>query len=342
MKGKFSRYTQFHSIIIAMAVFYTVCVHAAGHDRLNQDAIDTFITDMAGQHGFNASQLQQTFSKAVYLQSIIDAISRPAEKMPWYRYKPIFLTDERAKAGAAYWHEHADTLAAAERKYGVPAEIIVAIIGVETRFGEYTGDYRVLDSLATLAFHYPERADFFRSELEQFFLLTREQGVDPLSIEGSYAGAMGIPQFISSSYRHYAIDFNDDQRINLWSDHVDAIGSVANYFSRHGWQPGQPVIYPVTAMPVDYSELERKELKPNTNYGLLHQSGVQVAAALPADTPVALLEFEQRAGPAFWLGLENFYVITRYNHSQLYALAVYLLAQDIHKRYRSDIKVSAP
>lgn len=315
------------------------CVHAAksnGNSRLDQAAIDKFISNMANTHNFESAALAQVFSQADYLQSVIDAITRPAEKMPWYRYKKIFLTEDRIHGGVKYWREHADTLAAAEQEFGVPAEIIVAIIGVETRYGAHTGSYRVVDSLATLAFHYPKRADFFRSELEQFLLLAREQNVDPLSVKGSYAGAMGIPQFISSSYRNFAVDFDNDDQTNLWNDHVDAIGSVANYFKRHNWRRGEAVIYPVVRMPADYSQLERSQLKPEASYAQLQQTGIESVADIATQTPVALLEFEETDGPSFWLGLHNFYVITRYNHSQLYALAVYLLAQDIRDRYKVE------
>lgn len=315
------------------------CVHAArlnDNSTLDQVAVNSFISNMTETHNFEPAVLEQMFSQADYLQSVIDAITRPAEKMPWYRYKKIFLTEDRVQGGVKYWHEHADTLAAAEKEFGVPAEIIVAIIGVETRYGAHTGNYRVIDSLATLAFHYPKRADFFRSELEQFLLLAREQEVDPLTVKGSYAGAMGIPQFISSSYRNFAVDFDNNNQVNLWDNHVDAIGSVANYFKRHNWQRGQPAIYPVERMPEDYDQLERSQLKPETPYTQWQQAGVRSATDIAPQTPVALLEFEEVDGPSFWLGLHNFYVITRYNHSQLYALAVYQLAQDIRNSYKAE------
>ncbi len=328
-------------LTLAMAAMLCAsCVHAANDAEqkdLDPSAVSAFIADMVRDHGFEENRLQNIFDSAVYKQSIIDAITRPAEKMPWYRYKKIFVTEERALAGADYWQKHAETLADAERRFGVPAEIIVAIIGVETRYGVYAGKYRVVDSLATLAFHYPKRADFFRSELEEFLILARQQDVDPMSIKGSYAGAMGIPQFIASSYRNYAIDFDSDSRIDLWNNHVDAIGSVANYFKRHGWQPGQPVVFPVTSMPDDYEELERTELKPNMDYVQLQEAGVETAGIVDPDTRVALLEFEGENGPLFRVGLKNFYVITRYNHSRLYALAVFMLAQEIREHYENNM-----
>ena len=318
----------------------TACTHTvdAADKQLDTSALNTFMDELVDSHGFDRAQLESTFEQARYQQSVIDAISRPAEKLDWYRYRGIFLTDDRINAGVEYWHDNRATLERAQEKYGVPAEIIVAIIGIETRYGTHKGRYRVVDSLATLAFHYPKRAGFFRSELEQFLLLVREQNVDPLNIKGSYAGAMGVPQFIASSYRHYAVDFDGDDYIDLWDNHVDAIGSVANYFSRHGWQTGEPVIYPVRQSPTDIASLVQDGLEPAADYGALQRAGVQVAADLAPERRVALLEFQERDGPAYWLGLRNFYVITRYNHSQLYALAAYQLAREVRARYTQQAR----
>lgn len=315
----------------------TACTHsanAANKQNLDETAIGRFINALVQSHDFERENLERTFDEARYLQSVIDAITRPAERLAWHRYKQIFLTEDRINGGVNYWHQHQTALQRAEEEHGVPAEIIVAIIGIETRYGENKGSHRVIDSLTTLAFHYPKRADFFRSELEQFLLLAREQEVDPLEIKGSYAGAMGVPQFIASSYRNYAIDFDGDDRVDLWDNHVDAIGSVANYFSRHGWMTGQSVIYPVKEVPEDVQSMVQNDPNPAVTYGSLKQSEVKVEGDLEADTRVALLEFEDRGGPVYWVGLRNFYVITRYNHSQLYALAAYLLAQDIRERYK--------
>ena len=323
------------------ALLSSSCSHMAGAapgKTLDQDAMDRFISTLVKSHDFDRSQLEQTFSEAKYLQSVIDAITRPAEKLAWYRYKQIFLTEDRINGGVDYWRRHASALSRAEEQFGVPAEVIVAIIGIETRYGSHKGNYRVIDSLSTLAFHYPKRAEFFRSELEQFMLLTQEQQVDPLEITGSYAGAMGVPQFIASSYRNYAIDFDGDNHINLWDNHTDAIGSVANYFSRHGWVSGAPVIYPVTRMPASAQNLAQDKPLPQSSYESLQQAGVELTRPLAADTAVALLEFEETDGPMYWLGLKNFYVITRYNHSQLYALAAYLLSQEIRERYQTVAK----
>lgn len=327
-------------LLIVGMLLSGACAHAANDassaGELDKTALNRFMESLVQSHDLDKSELEQTFGQAQYLQSVIDAITRPAEKMPWHRYKKIFLTEDRIQGGVQYWREHRETLARAEAEYGVPAEIIVAIIGVETRYGAHKGRYRVIDSLATLAFHYPKRADFFRSELEHFILLAREESVDPLSISGSYAGAMGIPQFISSSYRAYAVDFNGDEQANLWDDHADAIGSVANYFARHGWATGEPVIFQVQDMPAVLKEQADTNPKPGIDYARLQQAGVSLnPASLPPDTPVALLEFEENDGSAYWAGLNNFYVITRYNHSPLYALAVYLLSQEIRASYEA-------
>lgn len=311
------------------------CAHAT-EDVFDRQELDQFINTMVEKHGYDQPTLEQLFSQVEYSRTVIEAITRPAEKLPWYRYKDIFLTEDRIDGGVDYWHRHADVLAAAEDRFGVPAEIIVAIIGVETRYGEHKGRYRVLDSLSTLAFDYPKRADFFRRELEHFLLLTREQQIDPLVIRGSYAGAMGIPQFIPSSYRSYAVDFDGNGKINLWDDHIDAIGSVASYFNDHGWQSGETVIVPVAEIRNAEANIS-DGLKPERTYAELKRSGVIAKSHIDENVRVALLGFDTSEGSDYWLGLHNFYVITRYNHSQLYALAVYLLAQEIKSRYQQSV-----
>src|SRR5690554_1243635 len=206
----------------------------------NED-YEQFIALMVDKHQFQREHVAELLQQAQRNEAILEAIDRPWEAKPWHQYYPIFLTEKRLAAGLKFWQEHADTLARAEHQFGVPAEIIVAIIGVETFYGEYRGKYSVLDALYTLGFHYPPRAKFFRSELEQFMLLTREESLPATELMGSYAGAMGYGQFISSSYRHYAVDFDGDNVRDLLGNPVDAIGSVANYFSRHGWQADAPV-----------------------------------------------------------------------------------------------------
>lgn len=308
---------------------------AANAKQFDPGQLDEFIRSMSESHEFDRNDLTRLFANVNYTQEVIDAITRPAERLPWHRYKQIFLTDDRINAGTVYWREHAETLARVEEHFGVPPEIIVAIIGVETRYGTHKGRHKVLDSLATLAFDYPPRAAFFRRELEQYLILTREQRLDPLAIRGSYAGAMGIPQFISSSYRHYAIDFSGNGQVDLLNSHVDAIGSVANYFKRHGWASGEPVAFHTNLSPVEFSDYVTTSPKPETAYAELRRAGVNLNTGLDDNAPVTLLEFDEADRNELWLVTHNFYVITRYNHSSLYALAVYLLAQEIKRRYQS-------
>ncbi|HHL45520.1 MAG TPA: lytic murein transglycosylase B [Gammaproteobacteria bacterium] len=315
------------------AVLATASSSVAAKELSDNPALHTFINKMVEQHQFNGDRLTRLFKKTRLQPDIIAAISKPAEAKPWYQYRPIFLTDKRVKGGAEFWDKHAETLARAEQEYGVPPEIIIAIIGVETRYGGYTGKHRVIDALTTLAFDYPPRSKFFTSELEQYLLMTREEQIDPLSLKGSYAGAMGIPQFISSSYRNYAVDFDHDGHRNLWDNPVDAIGSVANYFKRHGWKPGEPITVQAHVSGNRYPELVKKGIKPQLPLAEFSAYGVQIPEQLDDTQPASLLELETEGIPEFWIGLHNFYVITRYNHSPLYAMAVYQLSNEIRRQW---------
>lgn len=292
---------------------------------------DEFARQLAEKHQFDPAVVLDTLGKAQKSQAILDAIARPWEAKPWYQYYPIFLTDKRISKGAEFWLQHEDTLARAERETGVPAQIIVAIIGVETFYGTYKGKYPVLDALYTLGFYYPPRSAFFRSELEQYFLLSREEGFDMTALKGSYAGAMGWGQFISSSYRHYAVDFDGDGIRDLHHNPVDAIGSVANYFVKHGWQKGQPVIYPAVADSPQAKAFASDGLTYKDTWADMKKAGVTLSndGELADDTSVRLFALDQPEGPEYWVGLKNFYVITRYNHSPLYAMAVYQLSERI-------------
>lgn len=298
--------------------------------------VGTFIDSMVEQHQFDRQQLVTLFDQARKRDDILEAIARPAEKTkPWYEYRKIFLQPARIDGGAKFWRENAAILERASTEFGVDPAIIVAIIGVETRYGRHTGSYRVIDALSTLAFEYPPRSRFFRSELEEFLLLTREEDVDVSEVKGSYAGAMGYGQFIPSSYRNYAVDFSGDGKRNLWNDLDDIIGSVANYFHRHGWQAQAPVAARVSdGKPLQHFQVS-ESLKPDdTTAGDYARKGVATRPTLPADLPVALLELEQKDGPEYWLTGKNFYVITRYNRSPLYAMAVYQLSEEIRDAYR--------
>lgn len=300
---------------------------AAG--RLDGGEVDRFVAEMSSAHGFDPAALTALFDRASRLDSVLAAISRPAEYKPWHAYRPIFLTRARVDGGVAFWREHFATLAAAAKTSGVPPEIIVAIIGVETFYGRYTGKFAVLDALYTLGFHYPKRAKFFRKQLGEFLLLAREETVDPRQPMGSYAGAMGRPQFIPSSYRAYAVDFDQDGKRDIWDNDADVIGSVANYFARHDWRAGAPITAQVTGVTAEHAPLLAAGMKPSLSIGQLRAAGLQLDAGLAADAATSLIELEQPDGAEHWAGLHNFYVITRYNHSNLYAMAVYQLSREI-------------
>ncbi len=327
----------YRTLKVAAATLLSACSALAHADEQTD-----FIDAMAKQHGFDRAALRDLLDQAERRQDILDAISRPAEGKPWWQYERIFLTDARADGGVAFWDENADLLAKAEQHYGVPAEIIVAIIGVETFYGRHTGKYRVLDALSTLGFHYPKRGRFFRKQLGEFLLLAREEGVDPTVPLGSYAGAMGRPQFIPSSFRHYAADFDGDGKRDIWNNNADVIGSVANYFALHQWQPGAPVVYPARLDSPVPDQLVQSDSKPRATLGELNAAGIRIDADLPADTPVSLFALDEPDGVSHWVGLTNFYVITRYNHSNLYAMAVYQLAQRIKaQREAADAATAA-
>jgi membrane-bound lytic murein transglycosylase B len=315
------------TIYFALFALSTV---ACAHTPTTTSAYQEFAAEMAKKHGFDRQELITLLSKTEFRDDIIKAITRPAEAKPWYQYRPIFLKPDRIAGGVKFWQENETLLQRISADYGVPPEIIVAIIGVETRYGNHTGRYRILDSLTTLAFGYPKRASFFRSELEQFLLLTREEKVNPAEAMGSYAGAMGKPQFISSSYRSYAVDYDGDGHRDLWNNNADVVASVANYFKRHGWRKGEPITLEVSggSKPVKYVEAG---MKPSIKVADLLASGVKPkGAARPNPEALAsLIELDAGGHNEYWLGLHNFYVITRYNHSNLYAMAAYQLSQEI-------------
>jgi membrane-bound lytic murein transglycosylase B len=292
-----------------------------------------FIDKMVKEHQFDAAEISSLLNQAKKQQSIIDAISRPAEKrLNWGQYRKIFITDKRIKGGMTFWKENQAILEQAEKTYGVPAQIITAIVGVETYYGRITGKYSVLDSLYTLGFHYPPRAKFFRSELEEFLQLAREEGVSPAEPLGSYAGAMGRPQFISSSFRAYAVDFDKDGKRDIWENNADVIGSVANYFKRHGWKAGEPVAQLVTGAKKGFDEEIKAGYKPSLDVNALIDKGIILGSSLEKDAKVALLEMESDDGNEYWVASPNFYAITRYNHSPLYAMAVFQLSEAIRQR----------
>lgn len=297
-------------------------------DYHNTEDGQAFIRTMVEDYGFEAGRVETLLEDAQRQQAILDAISRPAEKtLEWHSYRKIFIRPERVAEGREFMATYSDTLARAERVYGVPPEIVSAIIGVETWYGRYLGKYRVLDALATLAFDYPPRSRFFRSELEQYLLMTREQGLDPSALKGSYAGAMGYGQFISSSYRHYAVDFDDDGVADILDNPVDAIGSVANYFREHRWKPGEPIADRLSADLPAGSSLLTEGLKPRKQVSDYRQAGLPVPETVSDALPARALRLKAEEEDELWLTYRNFYVITRYNHSHLYAMAVYQLSE---------------
>lgn len=318
---------------------------SAGY-KLYSDRSDVraYVDTLVKKHKFNRAELLGLFRQAEPQQQVLEAIARPAEReLTWKEYRPIFLTEARIAGGVEFWRQYAEPLARAGELYGVPPQIVVAILGVETRFGKYTGNYPVLDSLITLSFDGKSRQSFFRSELEEFLLLVRDERVAPFSVKGSYAGAMGWPQFIASSYRRYAVDFDGDGRRDLWNNPVDAIGSVANYFKAHGWRPEEDVIVPaqLDAHVEDLSDMVvergRQGLKPVVSLETFAQKGVYSVNDVPPDQAAVLVRLQGDSGDEYWLGLQNFYVITRYNQSAMYALAVYQLSREIRQAYQSQV-----
>jgi membrane-bound lytic murein transglycosylase B len=296
-----------------------------------------FVADMVREHGFERDALAALMADARYQQRIIDAMNRPYEAKPWRAYRALFITPERIAGGVAFRRDNDALLRRAEAAYGVPPEIITAIVGVETNYGRHLGDHRVLDALSTLGFSYPKRAAFFRGELEEFLLLARDEQVDPRAVKGSYAGAVGKPQFIPSSYRAYAVDFDADGRRDLWGSDADVIGSVGNYLAQNGWRRGEPVAAPVVLSagpPAGIEIATKRPVRPELTVQRLADAGVQAAAdapGAPETTRAVLIELDGD-GPEYWLGFDNFYAITRYNNSNLYAMAVYQLSREIARR----------
>lgn len=290
---------------------------------------DEVVTALKAE-GFEADEVRAVLAKAKRQESILEAISRPAERrLTWGQYRKIFVEPRRIKQGVAFWNKHEATLKRAEATYGVPAGIIVSIIGVETRYGRIMGRYRVLDALATLGFDYPKRADFFRGQLVQFMQMTREEQLDPTQPIGSYAGAMGYGQFIPSSFRDFAVDFDGDGKRDIWENEVDAIGSVANYFKQHGWKSGQPVRSNVVINKEADASWFNVSLTPELTLAEWAERGIATRQDLEPEQVATLMELTMADGEHYWFGLHNFYVITRYNHSRLYAMAVYELSQAI-------------
>jgi membrane-bound lytic murein transglycosylase B len=299
----------------------------------DETAVVDFAHDLEQRHGFNADELLAQFAQTRPNARVLQLIKPPTSPLQrsWERYRPRFLNDRRINGGVHFWQENQAKLARARALYGVPEEIIVAIIGVETEYGANTGGFRVLEALATLAFHYPPRAEFFRTELEQFLLLARENRLDPLAIKGSFAGAIGIPQFMPGSQRRYAVDFDGDQRIDLAGSVDDAIGSVGHFLEQHGWQAEQAIAVPAQSSGEPERSLIEAGLRPSLKIADLKEKGITAKADPQAS--VALIDLVSPGRETeYWLGYENFYVITRYNRSSFYAMSVFQLGEEIRKR----------
>ncbi len=318
-------------------VLLAFCLACAGTPAVaidvHRDDVKRFINEVAEKDSIPKRQLRKLLSAAKSQPAIIEAMDRPAEKAkPWFEYRPIFLTERRIKEGTDFWLAHRQELDQASVRSGVAPEYIAAIVGVETFYGRMTGSYRVVDALSTLAFDYPARANYFRDELEQFILLARDSGLDPLVVKGSYAGAMGAPQFMPSNYRRFAVDANADGHVDLWNNWWDVCASVGNYLKEHGWNAGEPVLSEAVVDADKSADLDGRKLALADTVEALKARGVNFDSALPPDAPVMLIAADESSGVRWRVGYNNFYVITRYNHSALYAMAVYELAAAVKQR----------
>ena len=321
-------------LVLAICLALAVVGNAVASTRELAPEVVEFIDELATTEHYNRAQLRHWFAQARVQNGILRAIARPTTALPWYAFRATHVTEARIKRGMEYWRQYARVLARASLDYGVPEEIIVATVGIESFYGRLAGTSKVFDALYTLAFHYPPRAELFRSELKEFLLLARELRFEPLQSKGSYAGALGVPQFLPSSYRRYAVDFDQDGRRDLWN-HDDAIGSIANYYKSHGWQTGAPVLVAIEQQDVgpgdDFKQLLERGIKPHTTVAVIRRAGATPAQPVADDTPAAVFSAQTDAGPRYWMGFNNFYVVTRYNRSVNYALAVLEMAHELRR-----------
>lgn len=326
---------QMIKISLILCMLFNFSFVYADANLLKRKPVQIFIRDMVQQYHFDKRQLIAILNAAQFQPQIIESMDRPYEKKTWDVYKNIFLTSERVQSGLAFWQANQQALQHAEQQFGVPADIIVAIIGVETLYGKHQGNYRVLDALTTLAFDYPKRSEFFTKELKEYLLLCREHGVPATKYLGSYAGAMGKPQFMPSSYRFYAVDSKGRGKPNLMNEDADVIQSVANYFKKHGWKNNDPVAQPAMVSGSAYKHLATNSKFPDYTFNHLVAAGIKpeiVEAMHPAQA--GLIELMMQSGKEeYWLAYPNFYVITHYNTSPQYALVVYLLSQQLRQKW---------
>jgi membrane-bound lytic murein transglycosylase B len=315
--------------LIALCLLASGAAQAQDMPYGKRPEVRAFVRDMAQRHGFVERELRQLFSRARRDPAVLRAIEAPRDPRArsWQAYRARFVNEARVAEGVEFWRREARALGRAAEEHGVPAEIVVAIIGVETVYGRQMGTFRVIDALATLAFDYPPRARFFRSELEQYLLYVRDAELDAFSVRGSYAGAIGIPQFMPGSYRRFAVDYDGDGTPDLRASPADAIGSVANFLARHGWRRGEPIEVPASVTGESWRRLLEAGIEPMLTLAEARRLGVETPAKLAAETPVALIDLATPGGGTeFRLGLRNFYVLTRYNRSAFYGAAVADLA----------------
>jgi len=317
-----------HTLLLCLV--FLVPVKAAEID--DYPRLAEFIAAMEKKHGFSQQALTRWFEKTEIRLDIIDVMNRPREASPWYKYREQFVTGPSARRGYRFWQKNRKAFKKATKKYRVEPEFIIAIIGVESQYGLNKGHYRVIDALTTLMLEHPTRYAYFGRELEQFLILARELERDPLSFKGSYAGAMGLPQFMPNSYRHYAVDFNKDGNLNLLTDSNDAIGSIANYLKIHGWKKGAPVVAEAKITGAVHKWFDNMTVKPTLNLAHFEDYGIFVKGEIDNSTPATLLKLQGKTGPVYRFGFNNFYVITRYNKSTNYAMAVTELARKIRER----------
>lgn len=318
---------QIKILIIALSIMLLAQSTFASEPFGNRPEVRTFIHYMAKKYKFKEHELIVLFNTVKIRPQVIRNVKAPLESNPWHRYQMLFVTEWRIREGVAFWNKYQDALDRAEKTYGVPASIIVATIGVETKYGQNTGSYRVIDALTNLAFSDSSRSKFFRQELEQFLLLSREKNLNPLKVMGSYAGAIGQPQFMPSSYRNYAVNFSGNGKIDLSHNEIDVIGSVANYYHKHGWKYNDPVALPAAVSGYRYYRLLSDPQK--LSVGHFSDIGVFPRGYAPEDQKAKLIELKGYYRNEYWLGFHNFDVIKRYNTSTLYAMAVYQLSEYI-------------
>lgn len=315
-------------IAVLLSTLGTCSLPASAGDFSAYEELSALIEQLEAEHIYAPGELHTLFASVNRQPTLLDSIAKPAESREWKDYPPLKRLPDNTQMGLNFWHQYEAPLKQAERTYGVPAAIIVAILGIETHYGRNKGNWKVIDALSTLGFDYPPRAPFFRKELREFLILCKQNGMNPLEVRGSYAGAMGFPQFMPSSWRNLAVDFDGDQRIDLINNPVDAIGSIANYFKANGWRAGEPIAVRARIIGQSYDAASSKELKTVSTVAELAKQGLLARdnLALAESTPASGIRLQGLNGAEFWLGFNNFYVISRYNRSILYSMAVTQLA----------------